>query len=107
MTAMSEPRAPIARRRIEPEQLTLESLAAYAGVPPARLEYFVEYGLIEPVARQGPQWLFDTACITRLRMIERLRHDLGANLAGIAVILELLDRLTALQREVEQWRRRA
>ena len=104
---MSEPRAPIARRRLEPEQLTLESLAACTGVPPARLEYFVEYGLLEPIARTGTQWLFDPACIVRLRMIERLRRDLGANLAGIAVILDLLDRLTALQREVEQWRRRS
>jgi chaperone modulatory protein CbpM len=104
---MSEPRAHLALRRPESEQLTLENLAACAGIPPARLEYFVEYGLIEPVGRQGTQWLFDPTCITRLRMIERLRRDLGANLAGIAVILALLDQLTTLQREVEQWRRRS
>ena len=104
---MSEPRAHITLGRIEPEQLTLEGLAACAGVHPTLIEYFVEYGLLEPLARTGTQWLFDTACLARLRMIERLRRDLGANLAGIAVILDLLDRLTALQREVEQWRRRS
>src|SRR4029450_1220927 len=104
---MRVPRAHIILGRIEPEQLTLEGLAACAGVHPARIEYFVEYGLLEPIARTGTQWLFDTACLARLRMIERLRRDLGANLAGIAVILDLLDRLTALQREVEQWRRRS
>ncbi len=104
---MSKPRAPIILGRIEREQLTLDALVACTGVHPARIEYFVEYGLIEPIARTGTQWLFDTACIARLRMIERLRRDLGANLAGIAVILDLLDRLTTLQREVEQWRRRS
>ena len=104
---MRVPHAHIILARIEPEQLTLEGLAAYAGVHPARIEYFVEYGLLEPIARTGTQWLFDTACLARLRMIERLRRDLGANLAGIAVILDLLDRLTTLQREVEQWRRRS
>ena len=104
---MSEPRAPITLGRIEREQLSLDALAACAGVHPSRIEYFVEYGLIEPIARTGPQWLFDTACLARLHMIERLRRDLGANLAGIAVILDLLDRLTTLQREVEQWRRRS
>ena len=104
---MSEPRAPITLGRIEREQLSLDALAACAGVHPARIEYFVEYGLIEPIARTGTQWLFDTACIARLHMIERLRRDLGANLAGITVILDLLDRLTTLQREVEQWRRRS
>ena len=103
---MSEPRAYITLSRSEPEQLTLEGLAACAGVHPTLIQHFVEYGLLEPSARTGTQWLFDTACIARLRMIERLRRDLGANLAGIAVILDLLDRLTALQREVEQWRRR-
>jgi MerR family transcriptional regulator/heat shock protein HspR len=104
---MRVPRAHIILGRIEPEQLTLESLAVCAGVHPARIEYFVEYGLLEPIARTGTQWLFDTACLARLRMIERLRRDLGANLAGIVVILDLLDRLTTLQREVEQWRRRS
>ena len=104
---MSEPRAHITLGRLEPEQLTLEGLAACAGVHPALIRYFVEYGLLEPVAHTGTQWLFDTACIARLRMIERLRRDLGANLAGIAVILDLLERLTTLQREVEQWRRRS
>ena len=103
---MREPRAPMTLGRLEPEQLTLEGLAACAGVHPALIERFVEYGLLEPSARTGTQWLFDTACIARLRMIERLRRDLGANLAGIAVILDLRDRLSTLQREVEQWRRR-
>lgn len=104
---MSELHASMTLRRIEPEQLTLERLAACAGVHPALITYFVDYGLLEPSARMGTQWLFDTRCIVRLRMIERLRHDLGANLPGIAVILDLLDRLSALQHEVEQWRRRA
>jgi|ERR671922_2210670 DNA-binding transcriptional MerR regulator len=104
---MSEPHAHMTLCRVESEQLTLESLAACAGVHPALITYFVEYGLLEPITRTGTQWLFDTACIARLRTIERLRRDLGANLPGIAVILDLLDRLTSLQREVEQWRRRS
>ena len=104
---MRKPRAPLILSRTEPEQLTLDGLAACAGVEPALIVHFVEYGLLEPSARTGTQWLFDTACIARLRMIERLRRDLGANLAGIAVILDLLERLTSLQREVEQWRRRS
>jgi DNA-binding transcriptional MerR regulator len=104
---MRKPRAPITLRRTEPEQLTLNGLAACTGLHPALIEYFVDYGLLEPNARTGTQLLFDAACIARLRMIERLRRDLGANLAGIAVILDLLDRLTTLQREVEQWRRRS
>jgi DNA-binding transcriptional MerR regulator len=104
---MRKPRAPITLRHTEPEQLTLNGLATCTGVHPSLIEYFVDYGLLEPSACTGTQLFFDAACIARLRMIERLRRDLGANLAGIAVILDLLDRLTTLQREVEQWRRRS
>jgi DNA-binding transcriptional MerR regulator len=104
---MSESRALITLRRSEPERLTLDSLAACTGLHPTHIEYFVEYGLIEPKTRMGTQWLFDPACIARLRLIERLRRDLGANLAGIAVILDLLDRLATLQRDMEQWRQRS
>ena len=104
---MRKPPAPITLHRIESEQLTLHGLAACTGVHPALIEYFVDYGLLEPSVRTSTQLLFDAACIARLRTIERLRRDLGANLAGIAVILDLLERLTTLQREVEQWRRRS
>jgi len=41
-----------------------------------------------------------------LRMIGRLRENLGINLAGIAVILNLRDRLSALQRENAIYRAR-
>jgi hypothetical protein len=34
----------------------------------------------------------------------RLRRDLGANLPGVAVILDMLDRIAALQREI-RWLR--
>ena len=104
---MREPRAPITLYHTEHEQLTLNGLATCTGVHPALIEHFVEYGLLEPSTRRGTQLFFDPACIARLRTIERLRRDLGANLAGIAVILDLLERLTLLQREVEQWRRRS
>jgi DNA-binding transcriptional MerR regulator len=104
---MSERRASITLYRAAHEQLTLNGLATCTGVHPALLEYFVEYGLLEPSARTDTQLFFDPTCIARLRMIERLRRDLGVNLAGIAVILDLVDRLTSLQREVEQWRRRS
>jgi MerR family transcriptional regulator/heat shock protein HspR len=39
--------------------------------------------------------------IAQLRRIRRLHHDLGINLAGVEVILRLLKRLEALQRERE------
>jgi DNA-binding transcriptional MerR regulator len=103
---MSEVRYQIVLRRVEREQVTLDALAASAGLHPSLVECFVEFGLLEPEERTGPQMLFNVSCISRLRTIVRLRRDVGANLAGIAVILDMLDRIAALQRENEWLRNR-
>ncbi len=104
---MSESRVEIAICRLEEEQFTLESLATRAGVHPVRLESLMEHGLLEAREPAGARSLFDATSLDRLRVIERLRRDLGVNLAGIAVILEMRDRLTALQRELALWRARS
>jgi DNA-binding transcriptional MerR regulator len=87
--------------RQEPEQLTLDMLSARAGMHPALVERFVEFGIIEPVERRGVVLLFDAAAVPRLQAIGRLRQSLGVNLAGVAVIMDLLDRFSALQRANE------
>lgn len=101
---MTKQRYQIVLCRQEHEQLTLEALAAAADLHPALVERFVEFGLLEPVEWVGAQLLFDVAAVPRLRLIERLRCDIGVNLAGVAVILDMLDRLRALQHETE-WQR--
>ncbi|HEX9454451.1 MAG TPA: chaperone modulator CbpM [Candidatus Binatia bacterium] len=103
---MAAPRYDIVLCRRETQQLTLETLATLAGMHPALVERFVEVGLIEPVEWEGAKSLFDASAIPRLRMIRRLRESLGINLAGIGVILNLLDRLCALQRENESQQNR-
>ena len=92
--------------RNEREQLTLETVASCAGMSPALVERFVEFGLIDPIESEGTRWLFDPSAIARLRLIRRLRESLGMNLAGIAVALDLLDRLQAVRRENEALRSR-
>ena len=92
--------------RREPQQLTLDMLAARAGMHPLLVQQFVEFGLIEPVEWQGARSLFDASAVPRLRMIRRLRESLGINLAGVAVILDLRERFYALQRENETLRSR-
>ena len=101
---MAAPRYDIVLCRREAQPWTLEALAARTDIHPALVERFVEFGLIEPVEWQGTTTLFDTSAIARVRMIGRLREALGINLAGIAVILDLLDRISALQRENERHR---
>jgi DNA-binding transcriptional MerR regulator len=101
---MRESRYEIVLCRRERDQLTLEMLAATAEIHPDLVEQFVAYGLLEPVEWAGPMLLFDAAAVLRLQTILRLRRDTGVNLAGIGMILDLLDRLRALERE-NQWLR--
>ena len=44
--------------------------------------------------------------VLRVRAIQRLRHDLGVNLSGVAVILDLTKRLRLMQQELEWLRSR-
>jgi MerR family transcriptional regulator, heat shock protein HspR len=101
---MRERRYEIVLCRRERDQLTLEMLAATAEIHPGLVEQLVAYGLLEPVEWAGPMLLFDAAAVPRLQMILRLRRDTGVNLAGIDMILDMLDRLRALEHE-NQWLR--
>ena len=83
---------------------TLESLAEITGMPQELLRVFVDHGLIEPVIRDKMELRFEAACVTRLRVIGRVRRDLGINLPGLAAVLDLLDRVQSLQRELDTLR---
>jgi DNA-binding transcriptional MerR regulator len=58
----------------------------------------VQFGLVEPAEREGGKLLFELSAVSRLRIIIRLRESLGINLAGVAVVLDLVDKYCALQR---------
>ena len=86
--------------------LTLDDLALHANMHPALIDQLIEVGLLTPVRRQGANF-FDASAVSRLRTIARLRHGVGINLAGISVILDLVDKLCALQRENQNLRNRS
>jgi MerR family transcriptional regulator, heat shock protein HspR len=82
--------------------LSLEDLASAVGVHPGQVEQFVDYGLLEPSAGRGLRSLFPASSVERLRRIMRLKCDLGVNLAGIAIILEMRERILSLQHDLER-----
>lgn len=86
------------------QSLTLEALAEAAELQPALVEQFVSYGLLEPLRREATVVYFDARAIARCRTIRRLRADLGINLAGIGAVLDLLQRIETLQRELDHYR---
>jgi DNA-binding transcriptional MerR regulator len=86
--------------------LTLDDLAVHAGMHPAFVERLVEFGLVRPISQNRTE-LFDPSSVSRVQTIARLRESLGVNLAGISVILDLVDKLCVLQRENQNLRNRS
>jgi MerR family transcriptional regulator/heat shock protein HspR len=75
-------------------------------IHPQTLRLYERLGLVHP-ERRGHIRLYSDADVERLRQIQRLKNDLGVNLAGIEVILKLLDRLEELQLENDRIREQA
>ncbi|HEX3685604.1 MAG TPA: chaperone modulator CbpM [Bryobacteraceae bacterium] len=92
-------------RSVGEQRLTLDDLALHADMHPALVERLVELRLIRPVQQEGAMF-FDASAISRLRSIGRLRRGLGINLAGVSVVLDLIDKVWALQRENETLKKR-
>jgi DNA-binding transcriptional MerR regulator len=78
--------------------LTIDELATAAGLSAARVERLVRVGLVD-ATRPGPS-PFTAATAARLRRMLRLRRDLGVNLGGAAIIVDLVEQLEALEREL-------
>ena len=78
--------------------MPLEDAARRLGLHPDIVRRFLEFGLLEPTEVIGSEIMLDPVALRRIGMIQHLRYDLGINLPGIGVILELLDRIDALQR---------
>jgi MerR family transcriptional regulator/heat shock protein HspR len=70
---------------------------------PQTLRLYERMGLIKP-ARSGSNRLYSDEDIDRLRQIQRLTQEMGVNLAGVEVILNLLEKIDALQAELERVR---
>jgi chaperone modulatory protein CbpM len=84
--------------------LTLEQLCRSCGLPREQILLLVEEGIIEPEASAGPaaeHWQFHWKTVTRVRTSARLQQDLGVNLPGVALALELLERIEQLERRLQ------
>jgi chaperone modulatory protein CbpM len=84
--------------------LSLEEVATRCDLHPLLVERFVALGLIAPV--EGELERFAPEVTLRLQRALRLHRDLGLNYNGAALVLELLDRIEALERRLDQYERK-
>jgi chaperone modulatory protein CbpM len=86
---------------IEDDSLTLEQLCHACGVHTDWVISLVEESIIEPQGDQIQVWRFSGDNLVRVRSALRLHHDLGVNLAGIALALDLMEELENLRTQLK------
>jgi MerR family transcriptional regulator/heat shock protein HspR len=66
-------------------------------IHPQTLRLYEREGLIKPARSSGNTRLYDEEAIRRLEIILALTRDLGVNLAGVEVILNMKERMEQMQ----------
>jgi len=70
-------------------------------IHPQTLRQYEREGLIKPSRTEGKMRLYSQRDIDRLKLILSLVRDLGVNLAGVEIILQLKEEIERLQKEIE------
>lgn len=79
--------------------------ARMLGLHAQTLRYYERVGIIVPSRSRGRIRLYSHADIERVRQVQRLIDELGVNLAGAEVIIDMSKRLKTLEEENEALRR--
>ena len=84
------------------EPLFLIGVAArLCDMHPQTLRMYERVGLVQPARIGTKNRLYSQSDIDRLRQIQRLTQDMGVNLAGVQVILDLLDKMQKMREEMD------
>lgn len=83
----------------EPESYTLVEISEQLNISQKLLTEMQEYGLFEVVQKQQ-QELIDQFALRKIEAACRLHHDLGINLPGVVLALELLDKIEMLHQQI-------
>ncbi len=70
-------------------------------IHPQTLRMYEREGLLRPSRTEGKTRLYSDEDLERLEFILNLTRDLGVNIAGVEVVLNLRDRMHEMQREME------
>jgi chaperone modulatory protein CbpM len=76
--------------------ISLVEMIACTHLERTRVIELVDVGLLEPIGSVIEEWQFASRDLRRLRAAQRLVDDLGVNLSGAALILDLIEERDAL-----------
>jgi len=82
---------------------TISNVASTYDVHPQTLRLYDRQGLLSPSRSQGNTRLYTNEDIERLELILNLTRDLGVNLAGVEIILNMREKMEKMQQEVREF----
>ena len=79
-------------------------VATILDIHPQTLRQYEREGLVTPSRTAGRMRLYSQRDIDRMKMILRLTRQMGVNLAGVDVILQLKETMDKMEQEIDQLR---
>lgn len=90
-------------RNKKTKKFTISVVAEQYGVHPQTLRMYEREGLIKPSRSEKGTRYYTEEDIEQLELVLNLTRDLGVNLAGVEIILNMRDKMRQMQREFENF----
>ena len=81
----------------------ISAVAEMYGIHPQTLRLYEREGLLKPSRTEGNTRLYTDEDLQRLEFILSLARDLGVNISGIAIILQMRERMEEMQRHMQEF----
>src|ERR1700752_3317601 len=81
----------------------ISAVAEMYGIHPQTLRLYEREGLLKPSRTEGNTRLYTDEDLQRLEFILSLARDLGVNIAGMAIILQMRERMEEMQRQIQEF----
>lgn len=81
----------------------ISAIAEQFGIHPQTLRLYEREGLLSPSRSEGNTRLYTDEDVERLEVILKLTRDFGVNLAGVEIILNMREKMDAMQRQIEEF----
>ncbi len=81
----------------------ISAVAEMYDIHPQTLRLYEREGLLKPSRTEGNTRLYTEEDLQRLEFILSLARDLGVNISGIAIILQMRERMTEMQNQMQEF----
>jgi MerR family transcriptional regulator, heat shock protein HspR len=81
----------------------ISAVADQYEIHPQTLRLYEREGLLAPSRSEGNTRLYTDDDLERLEVILKLTRDLGVNLAGVEIILNMREKMAAMQKQIEDF----